>query len=479
MTTKTEVSRRRGWAAFVTVSLIAVVASCGGGGVIGSGGTGRAAGLTVGTVNGFGSVIVDGLVYDNRAAPVVSETAPGVDAISEIRLGHRVSVEYQTVGVASLIRVEAAVIGTVATVISPGVFSVLGQTVTANTNGSVGPITQFGGGYALASDVRAADPIEIHGVLVRRNGSYTIQATRIDKLAAVPTYVRVTGVASSVGTAGPGMLNLAALSVDTSASTIVPNGSVLVEGQAVTVLALPSALTKLAGGGLQLKAAQARVRQLGVGDLDDYVSGSLSHLDTSAKTFALGSLVVHYANAAVSPAGAALTDGVYVLARGTRAADGSLTATTVTLRNTGSDEESELKGNISGYVAATKRFVVRGVSVDASAALIQGCPATGLADGLFVEVHGGLVSTGVMAKTLECEIEPSGSTVERTGVASAADTATRTFTLTRSSGPISVTWSDNTFFSGVTPQTLNGKTVQVEGQLNGAVLNASKVELED
>lgn len=481
MTTRTEGRNTGVWAAWLSVALLTAVASCGGGGggVVGSGGTGRSAGFAVGTVNGFGSVIVDGLVYDDRSAAVVSETAPGVDALTEVRLGQRVSVEYQTAGVASVVRVEAAVAGTVTAVNSPGVFSVLGQTVTANANGAVGPITQFGGGYAQAADVRAADAVEIHGVLVRSSGAYTIQATRIDKLAAAPAYLRVTGLASSVGAAGAGTLNLAALSVDTSGSSVVPAGTVLAEGQAVTVIAPPSSLTRTAGGGLRLKAAQTRVRQLGGGDLDDYVSGSLSHLDAAAKTFTLGSLVVRYANAAVSPAGAVLADGLYVLVRGTKAADGSLTASTVTLRNTGSDDEGELKGNINGYVSATRQFVVRGVAVDASAAAIQGCPATGLADGLFVEVHGALVSTGVRAKTVQCESESSGSTVERTGVASAVDTAARAFVLTRSSGPISVVWSDNTFFSGVTPQTLTGKTVQVQGQLSGAVLNASKVELED
>jgi hypothetical protein len=156
-----------------------------------------------------------------------------------------------------------------------------------------------------------------------------------------------------------------------------------------------------------------------------------------------------------------------------------LSATAVTVRNTGSDDEGELKGNLNGYVAATKRFVVRGVAVDASAASIQGCPATGLAEGLFVEVHGSLVSTGVMAKTVQCESESSGSTVERSGVASAVDAAAKTFTLERQSGAVSVKWSDTTFFGGVTPQTLAGRTVQVEGQLNGAVLNASKVEIDD
>jgi len=40
---------------------LVTLASCGGGGVVGSGGTGVSTGLTVGTVSGFGSVIVDGV----------------------------------------------------------------------------------------------------------------------------------------------------------------------------------------------------------------------------------------------------------------------------------------------------------------------------------------------------------------------------------------------------------------------------------
>lgn len=479
---KTGFRIRSVWFAALVTSAIAVVASCGGGGgggVVGSGGTGRAASVTVGTVNGFGSVIVDGVVYDDHSATVVKETAPGVDAIAEVLLGHRVSVEYEVAGVASLVRVEATIAGTVAAVTAPGRFSVLGQTVTVNASGAVGPITQLGGGYAQAGDVKVGDPIEIHGILVRQNGAYSVQATRIDRLAAAPAYLRVTGLASSVATAGGGSLNLGALGVDTSASTVLPLGSVLVDGQALTVLALPSSLTTAANGMPRLKAVQTRVRQLGSGDADANVSGSVSQLDPGAKTFVLGSLVVRYANASLSPAGAVPANGSYVLARGPSAADGSLNASAVTLRDTGSDGEGELKGNISGYVAATKRFLVRGVMVDASAASIQGCPANGLADGLFVEVHGGLVSAGVMAKTVQCESESSGATVERTGVGSAVDTSAKTLTLTpQTSSPVSVKWSDTTFFGDVTPQTLAGKSLHVEGQLNGAVLSASKIELD-
>jgi len=422
-------------------------------------------------------VIVDGLVYDNSAAPVLREVAPGVDAVAEVLLGQRVSVDYSVAGVASTVHVDATLAGSVASVSSPGRFSILGQAVATNAVGSVGPITQFGGGYTQAADVRAGDPVEVHGILVRQNGTYSIQATRIDKLAAAPAYLRVTGLASNVAAAS---LTLGALAVDTSASTALPAGAAITEGQAVTVLALPASLTNPGNGSLRLKAAQTRVRQLAAGELDDYVSGSLSHLDATSKTFALGSLVVHYGNATLAPAGATLSEGLYVLVRGITAADGSLNASTVTLRNTGSDSEGELKGNISAYVVATKQFTVRGVSVDASAAAIQGCPATGLADGVFVEVQGALVSTGVMAKTVQCQSESSGSTVERSGVASAVDASAKSFTLTPKSGSaVAVKWGDSTFFGALTPQSLTGKTVQVEGQFSGSVLNASKIEAGD
>ena len=74
------------------LAVVAVIAGCGGGaGVIGSGGTGSPLGMAVGTVNGFGSVIVDGQSFDDRGAAVVAEVAPGVDANAEVRLGDRPS----------------------------------------------------------------------------------------------------------------------------------------------------------------------------------------------------------------------------------------------------------------------------------------------------------------------------------------------------------------------------------------------------
>lgn len=455
--------------------------ACGGGdGVIGSGGTGSPLGMTVGTVNGFGSVIVDGQSFDDRDASVVTEVAPGVDAITEVKLGDRVSVEYETPGVASVVRVEAALAGSVASVDAAGRFTVLGQSVAVNGDGAAGPITQFGGGYAQAADLRAGDAVEVHGLIVRHAGDVQIQATRIDKLAATPAYLRVSGIVGALQTGVSPSFALGALTVDVGTAPVLPSGVALASGQAVTVLALPASVTAPPASAWRLQAAQVRIRELRDEGLEDSVSGAIGQLDTSAKTFVLGGLRVDYAAATLSPAGWTPVDGQYVRVEGSVAADGSLVAASVTLRDTGSDSEAELHGNVSGYDPATVRFTVRGVTVDGSAASLEGCPSGGLADGLYVEVAGSTSSSGVVASKIHCEDEPSDASVEREGTAGSVDTAAHTFVLITEHGSVvSVRWTDTTYFGAVTTATLDGRKVKVEGSFEGSVLVARKVKQED
>jgi len=189
---------------------------------------------------------------------------------------------------------------------------------------------------------------------------------------------------------------------------------------------------------------------------------------------------VSYATATILPAPTSLLNGVYVQARGMTGADGTLQAASVAVRDAGSDSEAELHGNISALDATGATFTVRDVKVDAAGASLRGCPATGLANGLFVEVHGATISTGVRALTIQCEGESSGSTVEREGKASAVDLVARTFVLTpEGRSPITVSWTDTTFFGGVTPATLAGRSVEVQGSLIGGGVAAMKVKLDD
>lgn len=464
-------SARHCWAtAFVTLLLVGL-ASCGG---VGSGGSGMSAGSVAdGTVNGFGSVIVDGARYDDRNASVVSEVAPGSDVITQVRFGQRVSVQLDAAGVASTVRVDAALAGPVASIESTNQFSMLGQTVLVNTTGTAGPITQFGGGYSQASDLHARDVVSVHGLLVRQGTSYVFQATRIDKLAAMPAYLRATGI---VGNLGSSTFTLGALTVDATGATLLPAGSTLANGQMVTLLAPPDSLQTPTHTTWRVTAAQLRVQSVRDTSVYYRISGSISQLNTLARTFTLDGVTVGYGAASVRPGGTALANGLYAVVQATAASDGTLAATSVTVRDAGSDTEAELSGNISAYDATSRRFVVRGVAVDAGSASLEECPTGGLANDLYVKVEGRVTSSGVVASSVHCEAEPSGATVQRHGVAGSVNPVARSFVLTTSGGPVSVQWSDRTYFEGTSVSDLPGRTVEVDGSFVNGVLVATKIE---
>ncbi len=448
-----------------------VLAGCGGG--VGSGGTGMASGLTEGTVNGFGSVFVDGDRFDDSEVATYRETAPGVATQTSARLGARVEVESDK-GKALRLRVEASVIGQVDALRADG-FSVLGQVVRVNGNAALGPVTQFGGGYGGLAAVNAGDAVEVHAFVLRTAAGFELQATRVERLAALPEFLKVSGLVSG---SGPSGFQLGTLRVLTGGADLLPAGAALADGQMVSVLA-PAASLVAPDAGLQIHAAQVRIRVLGAAGDEVATSGVVGLLDLASGSFDLGGLRVDYRQASVRPEPGALAAGRYVQVRGTLALDGTLKADTVRIRDGNSDAEAELKGNVVGLDAAGVHFEVRGVGVDASNAKFEDCPAGKLAEGLFVEIEGRLGATGVIAKSVKCEDAPADATVERKGTAGGVDLAAQRFVLTLSGGAtLNVSWSDLTFFEDVTPATLAGQQVEVEGKLVDGVLVAKKIQVE-
>lgn len=466
----------RGWlaraAACVVMVGLVLAGGCGGG--VGSGGTGMASGLTQGTVNGFGSVIVDGDRFDDSEVATYSETSPGQSTQTTTRLGARVEVESELGKVRGL-RVDAAVIGAVDALRADG-FDVLGQSVRVNADASRGPVTQFGNGYSGLAAVRAGDAVEVHAFLLRTAGGFALQATRIERRAALPEFLQVSGLASDVGSAS---FQLGTLRVLTGGAAVLPAGTALANGQAVSVLAPAGSLVAGQGAAPQLHAAQVRIRVLGAAGNLVATSGLVGLLDPVTGTFDLGGITVDYRRASVRPEPAALVAGRYVQVRGLLGAGGTLGAETVRVLDGRSDAEAELKGTVVGFDAATSRFQVRGVDVDASQAKIEDCPGGRLAEGLFVAVEGRLGATGVIAKSVHCENEPDGAVVERKGTASGVDTAARRFTLTLSAGgTLPVSWGDITYFENISADTLAGQRVEVEGKLVDGVMQARKIEFE-
>src|SRR4249920_1697803 len=101
----------RGLAAWLAALL---VTSCGGG--VGSGGTGA---FASGPITGFGSIIVEGIHFDESAARIEGDDGTGRGR-SELRLGTMVEVQSSEIrdgaATASQVRIVSALIGSVESV---------------------------------------------------------------------------------------------------------------------------------------------------------------------------------------------------------------------------------------------------------------------------------------------------------------------------------------------------------------------------
>ncbi len=469
-----------GWAtALLGAAALLVTTACGGSqesGGVGSGGSGLTVGNSLGTVNGFGSVFIDGVRYDDSRIPAMREIEPGIEVTSEVRLGDSVEAEYAEGNALTRLHVSATVSGRVTGLGMAGAFMVLGQPVVLNTNSWLGPVTQFGGFDATAA-VAVGDAVDVHGLIVRQSGSYVIQATRIQRLTALPKYLKVTGLVSALGT---GSFKLGDLSVDSSSAVFGSmSDTALAQDKVVSVLALATSQSGT-DAAPQVKASQIRIKKPGASGDDVLMSGSLSDLDVSAQQFCLDGYLIRYTGVQLSPGYSSLSNGGYVRVRGRVLADGTIQATEITVRNGVNEPDAELRGNITGYQAAVQSFQVRGVTVDVSQAMVTGCSARTLGDGTYVIVTGALNSTGVTAARVTCGDEPTNATVARQGTVGSVDLAATCFILTMADGrTLTVQWDGHTFFRDLGPSSLNGHTVNVEGEMVNGELVAQKIVVND
>jgi hypothetical protein len=462
----------------VSVTLLLAVAACNAdlqtAGVSG-GGTGAVAS---GTVTGFGSLIVDGKVWDDSAAVTRVQYDPRLDPlVVEARLGQRVDVQYEVDGQAAAISVEPVVIGTVSQV-AAGELVVLGQRVRPNLDPNLGLVTVYGG-VAGPADLAAGQILEVHGAWVpdAATGRLVVQASRIEVLATLPAgLTRISGTVDGLNLLA-GSFRIGDLPVTTGLATWWSGAlGALANGQSLTVWSRAPL-----SAGPTLAADFVRVRSRSAAGRDGYLAGTVARYDRSAGTLELGGVVIDVRAATVVPPGAPLANGAYVLVRGAFASDGRFVASEIRVRRTEFGAEVSLRGTVTGFVSVGS-FVVRGVAVDASTARIDltGCPAgtTALANGLFVKIEGNARSNGVQATSVRCDAASDGATVEVTGTVGALDRAGRTFQLQPRAAPArTVTWDDATLFAApLSAATLaEGVSVEVEAVVQGSGLRARKI----
>ncbi len=461
-----------------------MLAACGGGGTSTST-TPTATATSAGTVTGFGSVIVDGERIDDSKARVETENPDGSMSLAELKLGQSVRVQYDGNMSASHVRIDPSLVGSVTAVDLPALsLTVAGQTVVVNTDPAAGPVTVFDAPYTSLADVQVGDLVEVHGLPVfdSATGTYTVQATRIEKKSTPVAYFRLAGLVQGLDTTAK-VFTLGNLTIDYTNATVRPDVAALADGKHVRIwvdVSTPISTTN----SVPAKFVSIDERNK-PNAIEARVGGTISKWDATAKTFEVNGIKVDATTAKLLPASrsfADLADGVYVRVRGNFATDGTLVATSIVLRKFEFDFSVELHGTITDYVSDAD-FKVRGVPVDASSATIDltRCPTgtTALGDGLFVEVEGNIASgPKLVATKVKCDdMSPGVSVIERRGVAGQVDLSAKTFVLTPSgtmgsssssgsgtpSGPITVHWTDTTFFKGVDAATLDTKTVQVVG----------------
>ncbi len=399
MTHLLSTTRLRAW--LCALFAVAAVFGCGGG--VDSGGTGAAIqSYSAGRISGFGSVIVNGVRFEDSSATIVDEDGVSHPA-SDLKLGMQIEVDAGAItadpvsgeksGVAQRVQFGNAIQGPLEAVDAANrVLTVLGQAV------SVDDATVFDdalpGGMA---DLSLGDLLVVHAFLDSGSGTYT--ATRISRVASLADY-RLRGVVSQLDTASR------TFSIGTAnisyAGVVAVDAAMLADG----AIARVRLKTTPINGVWQLVQAAIAGRHVFADHTVVEIEGVVSAFkDTS--NFKLEGQPVDASGAGVSFSGGSATDlrnGVRVQVDGD-IVGGTLQAQSVDIMTTvAQDRKVNLHGEITSLDVASKTFILRGSTVVFDAATVFKKGVSGdLAAGTVVHVKGQLVDNGTRVYAAEIQ----------------------------------------------------------------------------
>jgi hypothetical protein len=464
----------------------AMVAACGGGGGGGGGGEGPTGGidrggstLAQGPINGFGSVIVNGVRYSTTGATVTIDDQPGTE--SDLRVGQVVRVEGTVnadgiTGTARKISFNDEVEGPVQGIdLAASRFVVLGQTV------RVGAATSFDDSISPRSlaGLQVGERVEVSG-LVGADG--VIAATRVERKPASAT-VEVKGTAGSVDTTAR-RLGIGQLQVDYSGATLSGFGAGQPQnGDLVEAYGTVSGTGILVASRLEKRSASLPGSVNDDADLEGLVTRFVSAADFDVA----GQRVTTTAATRYDGGSAAdLTLNANVEVEGDFDASGRVVATEIEFRR---DSDVELSGQIESVNAAGGTLVVLGATVrttsltrfeDKSAANVERFSIADLRVGDYVEVRAYRDASGLVATLLERDDLEQG--VELKGPATdVAQPNLKVGGIAVTTGPATeyrdnngVSISASAFFAAAP-----GREVKVRGTMVNNVVLAERAELED
>ncbi len=359
-------------------SMAALLVACGGGG---DAPAATAQSFAGGPISGLGSIIVNGVRFDDSAARVENDEDDSLHNARELKLGMMVEIQGGSIddntarASASLIRFGSELVGPVASIDAAAqTLRVLDQTIEVKST------TVFEEGLAGFGAITVGQVLEIHAQFNASTGRYV--ATRIEREDGATAF-RLRG-------------RIAAL--DTTAKTF-KIGDAVINYAGIAPADLPAAFgndqrvrvrLQIAKVNNQWVAISVRTGVRKVDDIGDARLRGLVTAFTSPQHFEVQGIVVDATNARFEPNAAAVKLGALVEVRG-QASAGTIVATRVKVRDERDDDlqRVELHGLVSALDATAQTFMLRDIKVNYSRVLEwkNGRPAD-LANDKQVEVKG-------------------------------------------------------------------------------------------
>jgi Domain of unknown function (DUF5666) len=391
---------RHPWKTLVKLAcLAAVLTGCGGGGD-----SGTATSLASGPITGLGSIIVNGVRFDDSSARIASDDDDddkgGLHHRSELKLGMVVEVQGGGItsddtgrrGKANDIRFGSEIVGPVGTInINARTLTVLGQAVLINDS------TIFDNSLPAGfASLRPGDVIEVHGLFDATRTVYT--ATRIEPESNATSF-KIRGAIAELNT--------------TDKSFKIGNETIVYASLATTptlanamIVRVKVQTTKDASG----RWVAIRIKN-GVRKVEDHdeaeVKGSVANLAGDGRSFEIEGLKIDAANVSNLPA---LSNGSFVEVEG-RVVGGVLVARKVELEdNHGAGTgEFEFHRKISAATPVDKTFVLDTTTIIWNDATVfeKGATQGSLTVGTCVEVKAASISGSTNLRAVRIKLDNS------------------------------------------------------------------------
>ena len=425
--------------------------------------------VAVGSITGFGSIIVNGIKYDDSSTTVSvdSDTEKSLaQTTADLKLGMQVELKH-TAGLASEVLVASALRGPVTSVdAAQYTLLVLGQKVLVDVSGADATVLD---GFASFADIKANDWIEVHAT---ESADGSLKATRIEReSAAQSTAIKIAGKLSALDSIAK-TFKLGSTTINYANSTIRPAIAVLANDQRVYVFS-DNAITAGVVNAKKIRIKDAKLVGVAQGNVAGLVTDFVSLSD-----FKVGGIKVDASKARFeNGAQADLVNGAAVRIKGA-VNSGVITASEIEFKKKLGAESSviSVKGTVSDFVSLSS-FKLRGQTIDAANATFVGGKATDLANGSFVELQAQLVNGQIKAVKLTfIAQDKEGLTLNLAGLVQNYDKAAQTITIAGASLKL----LDTTVFSGgVLADLANGKLVEVSVIRRGGVFEVRQLSFKN